>query len=124
MLGKTDTTLVTSVYTNVTLTLISGIWLLQVDWVTFSAADLAIYLLMGIAGGASNILFVIAFRLSEVSLVAVLDYTIYLWAALFGLVFFWEIPTLLASFGAGLIMASGFLVAATQRSSAPEQYET
>ncbi|MEP5375949.1 MAG: EamA/RhaT family transporter, partial [Hyphomicrobiales bacterium] len=62
------------------------------DWVPFSPADLALCLLMGFAGGASNILFVFAFKLSDVSSVAVLDYTIYIWAALFGLVFFLETP--------------------------------
>lgn len=116
VLTKTDTTLVTSLYTNLALIVLSGAWLIGGKWTPFTITDIFVCLLMGVAGGGSNILFVVAFKLSEVSRIAILDYTIYFWTALFGVLFFHEIPTWFTLFGALLIIGAGYFVSTTKAS--------
>ena len=94
-------------WTNTILMTIGAAGGLVSDWFTPSADDLLVFLLMGLAGGIANILFVVALRLSEVSLVAALEYTIFIWAVLFGLFVFAEIPTVNVWIGVGIIAVSG-----------------
>lgn len=94
-------------WTNTILMTIGAAGVLLSDWFTPSADDLLVFLLMGLAGGIANILFVVALRLSEVSLVAALEYTIFIWAVLFGLFVFAEIPTVNVWIGVGIIAVSG-----------------
>jgi len=88
------------------------------DWFTPSTNDLFVFLIMGLAGGIASLLFVIALRLSEVSLVAALEYSIFIWAVLLGVVIFSEIPTANVWIGVGIIAVSGIytstIKAATQ----------
>lgn len=77
-------------------------WPGGLDWIGLA--------LIGILGGMSNILFVFAFRHSEVSLLAPLDYSIIVWAVIFGVLFFSEQPTLSVVFGALIIAVSGIML--------------
>ena len=95
-------------WTNMTLMMIGGAGVLFFSgWFTPSANDLGVFLIMGLAGGIANLLFVVALRLSEVSLVAALEYTIFIWAVLLGVVFFAEIPTVNVWIGVAIIAISG-----------------
>lgn len=95
-------------WTNTTLMTIGGAGVLFFSgWFTPGANDLLVFLLMGLAGGIANLLFVVALRLSEVSLVAALEYTIFIWAVLLGIVFFAEIPSVNVWIGVGIIAVSG-----------------
>jgi len=95
-------------WTNTTLMAIGGAGVLFFSgWFTPSANDLGVFLIMGLAGGIANLLFVIALRLSEVSLVAALEYTIFIWAVLLGVVFFSEIPSVNVWIGVAIIAVSG-----------------
>ena len=95
-------------WTNMTLMAIGGAGVLFFSgWFTPSANDLLIFLIMGLAGGVANLLFVVALRLSEVSLVAALEYSIFIWAVLLGAVFFSEIPSINVWIGVGIIAVSG-----------------
>jgi RarD protein len=95
-------------WTNTTLMTIGGAGVLFFSgWFMPSASDLGVFLIMGLAGGIANLLFVFALRLSEVSLVAALEYTIFIWAVLLGVVFFSEIPGIQIWIGVAIIAASG-----------------
>ena len=109
-LAKTNSTFVTSFITNSVAVIVSVLWLLTDHWTPISGFDLVICMIMGLAGSVSNVLYVIALKLSEVSRVAVLDYTVYIWAGIMGLLFFGEIPTILAVSGSLLIMFSGYKI--------------
>ena len=95
-------------WTNITLMVIGGAGVLIFsNWFTPSPGDLLVFLIMGLAGGVANLLFVVALRLSEVSLVAALEYSIFIWAVLLGVVIFSEIPGIHVWIGVGIIAVSG-----------------
>lgn len=106
-LSSHDSSETIAFWTNTILMTIGGVGVLFSDWFTPSANDLFVFLLMGLAGGVANLLFVIALRSSEVSLVAALEYSIFIWAVLFGLVIFSEVPTVNVWIGVGIIAVSG-----------------
>ncbi|MBU1304105.1 MAG: DMT family transporter [Alphaproteobacteria bacterium] len=71
--------------------------------------------LIGFLGAAGFLLLINGLRRMPVSAFAVIDYTGLLWAALFGLVFFGELPGLPFLLGAALIIAGCTAMAMTQR---------
>jgi RarD protein len=80
-LASHDSSETIAFWTNATLMTIGGAGvLLFSNWFTPSSSDLLVFFIMGLAGGVANLLFVIALRLSEVSLVAALEYSIFIWA--------------------------------------------
>ncbi|MGD2173561.1 MAG: DMT family transporter [Gammaproteobacteria bacterium] len=107
-LSSHDSSETIAFWTNTTLMAIGGAGVLFFSgWFTPGANDLPVFLIMGLAGGIANLLFVVALRLSEVSLVAALEYTIFIWAALLGAVFFAEIPSVNVWIGVGIIALGG-----------------
>jgi S-adenosylmethionine uptake transporter len=56
-------------------------------------------------------------RLTEVSLVAALEYSIFIWAVLLGAVFFAEVPGINVWIGVGIIALSG-IYTTTRKSAA------
>jgi RarD protein len=107
-LSSHDSSETIAFWTNTTLMIIGGAGVLFFSgWFKPSADDLLIFLLMGLAGGIANLLFVVALRLTEVSLVAALEYSIFIWAVLLGAVFFAEVPGINVWIGVGIIAFSG-----------------
>ncbi|MBX6321230.1 MAG: DMT family transporter [Rhodospirillaceae bacterium] len=76
------------------------------QWVTPAPGDLWIIAVVGVAGGLGQYWLNQAFRYGEVSLVAPLDYTGLLWAAVFGFVVFGDVPGWAVLGGAAVVMAS------------------
>ena len=92
-LSSHDSSETIAFWTNTILMTIGGIGVLFFSgWFAPSSSDLLVFFIMGLAGGIANLLFVEALRLSEVSLVAALEYSIFIWAVLLGAIFFSEIP--------------------------------
>jgi RarD protein len=107
-LSSHDSSETIAFWTNTTLMTIGGVGVLFFSgWFAPSTNDLLIFLIMGLAGGIANLLFVVALRLSEVSLVAALEYSIFIWAVLLGVVIFSEIPSINVWIGVGIIAVSG-----------------
>ena len=106
-LSSHDSSETIAFWTNTILMTIGGAGVMLTDWFTPSANDLLVFFIMGLAGGVANLLFVIALRWSEVSLVAALEYSIFIWAVLLGVVIFSEIPTVNVWIGVGIIAVSG-----------------
>ena len=117
-LSSHDSSETIAFWTNTILMAIGGAGVLLSDWFAPSANDLLVFLIMGLAGGIANLLFVVALRLSEVSLVAALEYSIFIWAVLLGVFVFSEVPTVNVWIGVGIIAVSGIytstMKAATQ----------
>lgn len=80
------------------------------DWVTPTPAQWGLFLLAGIAGASVHYCMVFAYQRARAAVVAPMEYTALLWAALFGYVFWTEIPTLWTLLGAAVILAGGLLV--------------
>jgi RarD protein len=117
-LSSHDSSETIAFWTNTTLMIIGGAGVLFFSgWFKPSADDLLIFLLMGLAGGIANLLFVVALRLTEVSLVAALEYSIFIWAVLLGAVFFAEVPGINVWIGVGIIALSG-IYTTTRKSAA------
>ncbi|WP_431285821.1 DMT family transporter [Humitalea sp. 24SJ18S-53] len=76
-------------------------------WVTPSWPDVLLLLGCGLFGGIAQVMLTEAWASSEVSAVAPFAYSSLLWAALFGWVFWGELPGLWTWVGSGLIVAAG-----------------
>jgi len=72
--------------------------------------------LLGLLGGASHGLLVLAFARAPASLLAPLSYTQMIWAVIAGLLVFGDAPDGVTLFGIGVIALSGVVVAFSGRS--------
>jgi drug/metabolite transporter (DMT)-like permease len=73
-------------------------------------ADAGLMLLLGLLGIVSHFCLIRAFAAAPANIIAPFGYTALLWATLFGLVIFAEIPGPRTLFGAGLIAGAGSFV--------------
>lgn len=64
-------------------------------------------LAMGLLGGVAHTLIILAFRNASASVLAPYNYTLLVWATLYGWLLFDELPSLRASIGAAVIVAAG-----------------
>jgi drug/metabolite transporter (DMT)-like permease len=80
-------------------------------WMPPQAADLPLFVAIGIMGTAGQILFAQAFARAPASALAPLEYTSLVWAVVFGYGFFGEVPSVAMFAGSALIIAGSFLAA-------------
>lgn len=76
-------------------------------WVQPGWVDLGLLCLVGLLGGVAQFLMTQAFRLSEVAVVAPLQYTHLIWGAVIGYIFWQEVPDLRLWLGSATIILSG-----------------
>jgi drug/metabolite transporter (DMT)-like permease len=67
-------------------------------------------LAMGLLGGVAHTLIILAFRNASASLLAPYNYTLLVWAMLYGWLLFDELPSLRVCIGAAIIVAAGLYV--------------
>lgn len=90
---------------------IGGLVLVPFDWAPIaSATDLGLLALLGLVAMAAHMLVNRALKISDAATVAPLQYTLLLWAVVFGWMFFGDMPRLSMMLGAGLIVASGLFI--------------
>jgi drug/metabolite transporter (DMT)-like permease len=75
-----------------------------------SGLDLGLLALLGIVAMAAHMLVNRALKISDAATVAPLQYTLLLWAVVFGWMFFGDVPRLGMIVGAALIVASGLFI--------------
>jgi drug/metabolite transporter (DMT)-like permease len=85
----------------------AGLW----AWSPLSLTAAFWLALIGVLGTVGHLAMAWAYGRAEASRLGVLEYTAFVWAALIGLVFFAEIPSLSTVAGACLIIAGALLVA-------------
>jgi drug/metabolite transporter (DMT)-like permease len=85
----------------------AGLW----SWSTPSTASVLWLAVIGVLGTAGHLAMAWAYGRAEASRLGVLEYTAFIWAALIGLIFFAEVPSLNTVGGACLIIAGAALVA-------------
>ena len=106
-LSAIDPPITISFWANVVLLVVGIVGMFFENWQTIQASDIATFLVLGFSGGISSIMFIVALRIHEASKLAVLEYSIFIWAVIFGYLFFAEIPGMLVYLGMFLIVLGG-----------------
>ena len=65
---------------------------------------------MGVFGGVGQLFLSFSYRYGEASVLAPFDYTMMIWAAIFGYFLFGDLPAAQVLWGAGLVVAAGLLI--------------
>jgi drug/metabolite transporter (DMT)-like permease len=90
---------------------LAGLVAAPLDWSPIaSSRDLVLLGLLGIVAMAAHMLVNRALKISDAATVAPLQYTLLLWAVIFGWMFFGDVPRFGMLIGAGLIVASGLFI--------------
>ena len=106
--GTPDSTLV---FFQITGAGIAGLFFVPFDWSPIqSQTDLLLLGLLGVVAMAAHMLVNRALKMSDAATVAPLQYTLLLYAVIFGWMFFGDVPRLTMIFGAALIVASGLFI--------------
>jgi drug/metabolite transporter (DMT)-like permease len=106
---RADSSLTTLFYSAITGTLFCG-GFLPFSAVGLGLVDAGLMLLLGLLGVVSQFCLIRAFAAAPANIVAPFGYTALLWAILFGLLIFAEIPGPRTLIGAGLIAGAGLIV--------------
>lgn len=105
--GTSDTTLVTWQTLG---SLVVGGALTLGNWQTPSALDFGAMLLLGIVSCGAHLMITRALKLAPASTLAPLHYTLLLWAVVFGLVFFNDVPSSRILAGSAIIVLAGLFI--------------
>ena len=108
-LSTTEPIWLISIFFTITIS-IAGLTTIPMGWVMPNFQDFILLALIGVTGGAANLLLTQSYKLSEVSLVAPLKYLSLVFAVLFGYMIWNEIPTLKTLVGASLVILSSFVI--------------
>lgn len=96
--------------TNVVMVAVSGLAAMG-SWQPMPARDLFLFFVMGLCGSSANWIFSSVYQRARISEFAVFEYSILVWAAIFGYIFFRDIPRGGALIGMILIALGGILSA-------------
>lgn len=105
--GTSDTSLVTWQTIG---TLILGLILSIGTWRSPSAFDVGAMLLLGVVSCIAHLLITRALKLAPASTLAPLHYTLLLWAIVFGMVFFDDVPSPRILIGAAIVVMAGIFI--------------
>ena len=108
-LGETEPPGTTFFYFTIICTLLSGASL-PLDWITPQPTDWIYLIGIGIFGGLAQFAMIKAYKLAPANLIAPVEYTQFLWAILFGIIIWGEIPTINTYIGAFIIIGSAFFL--------------
>lgn len=114
VLSRTEASLTTTIYSTV---LVSPFCLLAAlpFWQTPTLAQLGWFVIIGALGSFTQLFVAQALKDADVSAVTPFDYTRLIWAAIFGLVFFAEIPGWSTWLGGTMIFAAATYIAYRER---------
>lgn len=105
--GTSDTSLVT--WQTIGSLVVGGALTLG-NWQTPSALDFGAMLLLGIVSCGAHLMITRALKLAPASTLAPLHYTLLLWAVVFGLVFFNDVPSSRILVGSAIIVLAGLFI--------------
>lgn len=90
---------------------LAGLVFAPFDWTPLtSVSEVALLGLLGVVAMGAHMLVNRALKISDAATVAPLQYTLLLWAILFGWMFFGDVPRLTMMLGAALIVGSGMFI--------------
>lgn len=105
--ATSDTTLVTWQSIGA---LVMGFVLAVADWRTPSTLDWSAMLLLGVVSCTAHLLITRALKLAPASTLAPLQYTLLLWAVVFGIAFFGDVPDSQMLVGSAIIVFAGLFI--------------
>lgn len=105
-----DTTLVFWQMAAAVVVSIVGIAVQPEQWTPVPPLDLGLLSLLGIVAMSAHILVNRSLKLADAATVVPLQYTLLIWAVLFGWLFFGDVPRASMMIGAGCIVASGLFI--------------
>jgi S-adenosylmethionine uptake transporter len=79
-------------------------------WRTPSALDFSAMLLLGVVSCCAHLMITRALKLAPAATLAPLHYTLLLWAVIFGLIFFNDVPDMQILVGSGVIVLAGLFI--------------
>lgn len=103
----------TQSYTAVTSLLVTafvGAWCLTQPWVPMRWEDALAILGIGFSGTVMTVFLIMAYRAAEASFVSIFDYTVLIWAILFGWLLFDETPDPITMAGAVIVVGAGIFI--------------
>jgi drug/metabolite transporter (DMT)-like permease len=95
--------------------LLAGAVLAPFGWITPTLTGFCLLSLLGIVAMAAHILINRALKYAPASTLAPLQYTLLLWAIVFGYLFFGDVPAPMMLVGAAIIIASGLFIFLRER---------
>lgn len=105
--ATSDTTLVTWQTAGA---LVMGLLLAVGDWRPANALDWSAMLLLGVVAGTAHLLITRSLKLAPASTLAPLHYTLLLWAVVFGIAFFGDVPDKQMLIGSAIIVFAGLFI--------------
>ncbi|MEI8145347.1 MAG: DMT family transporter [Alphaproteobacteria bacterium] len=98
--------------------LLMGLALIPWGWTTPSLLDLALLSLLGVVAMVAHMCVTRSLKLAPASVVTPYQYTLIIWAVLFGWLVFADVPTLSMLIGSGIIIVAGIVLFWLEQSSA------
>ena len=80
-------------------------------WEPLDLQDIAPFAALGVLGVTAHVMMATAYRQAQATVLAPVEYTALIWAAILGVLFFAEVPTWRTLLGAALIMSGSLLTA-------------
>lgn len=105
--GTSDTTLVTW---QTIVTGLGGAVIAIGNWEAAAPFDYGAMLLLGLVSGAAHLMITRALKLAPASTLAPLHYTLLLWAVVFGILFFDDVPGPRILIGAAIVVIAGLFI--------------
>jgi drug/metabolite transporter (DMT)-like permease len=105
--GASDTVLASSQFVG---TLVFGAMLLPFGWVTPSLPGFGLFALAGAISVGALLCVNRSLKLAPASVVVPYQYSMIIWAVIFGYVVFSDVPTLATLIGAAIIIGAGFYI--------------
>ena len=106
-LSHTETSISILLCTTV-IVFLAGLATAPFGWKAVDAESVYLFLFAGVCNAGAQFLMIEALRMGEASLVAPFRYSAFIWAILFGYLFFAELPGLWVLLGVGLIALGGW----------------
>lgn len=89
---------------------IAGLATIFWGWKMPAGTEIVALVSMGVFGGVGQLFLSFSYRYGEASVLAPFDYTMMIWAAIFGYVLFGDVPAAQVLSGASLVVAAGLLI--------------
>tara|TARA_B110000444_G_scaffold251237_1_gene278796 strand:- start:925 stop:1830 length:906 start_codon:yes stop_codon:yes gene_type:complete len=89
---------------------IVGLCTIPYGWVMPTKFDFFLFVIMGLCGSVANLLLTQSYRLAEASLVTPIKYLSLVFAIIFGLIIWGEVPKPLMLAGSGLVIISSLII--------------
>jgi drug/metabolite transporter (DMT)-like permease len=116
-----ESNLLLMLYTNGLFLLVTAIGCAAVRWQTPTWRETAMLLAVGAIGSLAQLALFEGMRHAAASVMATVEYSALVWAFILGFVIWGDIPRVAVFVGAGLILAAGALLLATERRAANRQ---